>query len=261
MSWTITLRSMTHGWVADSDSAASQCKEEDANAKADDAHRADDQLTGTLGEQTLAGGLLCAHGLVCRPRAGFLAQRADVVQLLACALEKEQAYAKLWPDARALPRLRTGHPDGHILSFDDVCPDCRGPQDAALGPASAGANGGSDAAVEGLDTPMQRELTVRQRFSSKQVRRKGTLMVPMPPQGVTGRALCALVKEKLNLPVLKLAAMVRCGGSAPVEREIGSDDLLPTSVEVVIVEKDENATPAEREGAAFEGSVFRAASA
>ena len=77
------------------------------------------------GEVSLSAGLLCDHGLVGCPKAGFLAKRTDLARLLELTGAKEKAYRQLWPDAPAVPRLRTGVPGGALLSFSEVCEECR----------------------------------------------------------------------------------------------------------------------------------------
>merc|ERR1719401_2959657 len=56
-------------------------------------------------EVNLTAGLVCMHGLICRPRSGCLVRRAAIEQLLKICSAKEEAYMRLWPKARAVPRL------------------------------------------------------------------------------------------------------------------------------------------------------------
>lgn len=193
-------------------------------------------------EVSLIAGLTCVHELCSRPRAAFLVRRADVVRLLEASSAKERRYMELWPGARSVPRYCSGLPGGQLLGFSDVCTECRGD-------AGAIRTVSEDAAGSQLRT-----FTVRRRFSSGCNRKQGTVTVPVTSEAlaVSCRQLRAACREKLGWPVARLLVLGRDGE----EVELANDDLVGESVSIVTVEKDESATPAEREGAAFEGSVF-----
>lgn len=216
-------------------------------------------------EVNLTEGLLCPHGLICRPRSGFLARRADVEKLLELAASKEQAYKCLWPDARAVPRVRTGLPGNALLGPTDVCTQCRAGNALGLASSSvdstggaagtAGAPGGAPGA--GAAQATQRKLLVRQRYPSGVVRKKGTLALPAAGDSpIKGAALRALVRTQLSLPVAHLWVLRGCEGGPEEEVELQDGDTLEDRIEKVVVQKDE-ATPPAVEATAFQGSVFR----
>lgn len=198
-------------------------------------------------EVSLLAGLTCMHGMVNRPRAGFLARRADVVRLLEASSAKERLYMELWPNARAVPRFYSGLPGGQLLSFCDICTECRGDPARASAPC------------DDAGSPQCRTFTVRRRFASGCNRRQGCVSVPLTSEAciVTCAEVKATCREKLGWPVARLLIL----GPDGEDIELANDEVLGDSVAAVIVEKDESATPAEREGAAFEGSVFRMVSA
>ncbi|CAK0868167.1 unnamed protein product [Prorocentrum cordatum] len=181
-------------------------------------------------------------GLVCRPKAGFLCKRGELEQLLEAAGAKERAYRELWPDARAVPRLRTGVPGGGLLGFGDTCPDCRG--DCA-----------DQAGVGAAPTPARRRLVVRRRYPSGVRRKAGNLAIPEGDGPVTGACLRGLLKDQMSLPVAKLL-VVRGGDADGAEVELQDSEVLAEGVDHIVVEKDEGVQPAV-EAAAFQGSVFR----
>mmetsp|Transcript_99379 Transcript_99379/g.290069 ORF Transcript_99379/g.290069 Transcript_99379/m.290069 type:complete len:1088 (+) Transcript_99379:52-3315(+) len=201
--------------------------------------------TATGPEVNLLAGLTCIHGLMNRPRAAFLVRRADVVRLLETSSTKERLYTELWPGARSVPKFCSGLLGGQLLSFGDVCTECRGDSGAAR-------TTNEDAVGVQLRT-----FTVRRRFSSGCNRKQGTISAPVTSEAgtVTCREVKAACREKLGWPVARLLVL----GQDGEDMELANDDLVGDSVSIVIVEKDESATPAEREGAAFEGSVFRMA--
>ncbi|CAK9029096.1 unnamed protein product [Durusdinium trenchii] len=76
---------------------------------------------------TLLGGLLCRHQLLSRPRAAALVSRSQLEELLEVSHEKDSAFRELWQSAASMrPRVRTGLPGNKLLSFADVCSECRG---------------------------------------------------------------------------------------------------------------------------------------
>mmetsp|Transcript_13650 Transcript_13650/g.23665 ORF Transcript_13650/g.23665 Transcript_13650/m.23665 type:complete len:276 (-) Transcript_13650:111-938(-) len=82
---------------------------------------------------TMLAGLLCDHGLLCRPRAACLVHTEDMEALLKVSEEKDKAFQELWPEAPGAmrPKLKTGLPGNRLLSFGDVCSACRGALPAA----------------------------------------------------------------------------------------------------------------------------------
>lgn len=199
-------------------------------------------------EVSLLSGLVCEHGLISRPRSGFLVRRSKMTRLLELAAAKEHAYQSLWPEARAVPRMRTGLPCGELLGFGDVCLECR----ADGGGARPGA---SPAHASGSRARQARNITVRRKYVSGAIRKQGIVTVP-EGQVPTGAALRAAVREKFRFQVLHV---FQPGANlSTTGKEVSEHEVLATGVDNVIVEKDETAPP-EREAAAFEGSVFRTA--
>merc|ERR1712032_840498 len=94
--------------------------------------------------------------------------------------------------------------------------------------------------------------TVKRRYTSGAIRKQGLLNFTSNEKPLTVGAVSAQCKDKFKLPVLRLFVPESGGG----EVELKASESLGDWVAAVIVEKDENARP-EREGAAFERSVFR----
>jgi len=196
---------------------------------------------------TLLGGLLCQHKLVCRPKSGSLARRADIVRLLEISATKAQCYTELWRERRAIPRLRSGLLDDRLLCVSDVC-SCNG--DGIPEPAIAGMTVGDSG----------RLLLVRRRYASGQLRKQGCVSIPVA-KGTDGpqQVLCSAVKSACRSAFGFTVAKLFVRGPDGMDVEIEENGILEPTIDAVHVEKDESATPAEREGAAFEGSVFRMA--
>lgn len=198
---------------------------------------------------TLLGGLLCQHNLVCRPKAGFLVRRADVTRLLEISAAKAQCYTELWRERRAIPRLRSGLPDDRLLCVSDVCScSCNGdgvPEHAA--PAAG-------------TTASGRLLSVRRRFASGHTRKQGCISVP-EAEGANGplQLSCSTVKSACRDAFRFTVSRLFVRGPDGMDVEMAADEILGSKVDVVYIEKDESATPAEHEGAAFDRSVFRMA--
>lgn len=191
-------------------------------------------------EVNLTSGLLCDHGLVNNPRAGFLARRAEVELLLEISRDKELAYVQLWPHLRAVPQLRSGLAGGELLSFGDTCPTCRGDP------------GAGSSMQDALATAGQRQLNVKRRYPSGVTRRQGTVVLPDAANELaTAGSLRRLVREQLGLPVARLFREALEG-----ETCLQDNELLDDALESIIVEKDETVAPS-REATAFQGSIFR----
>jgi len=107
---------------------------------------------------TFLGGLLCSHGLVCRPRAAALVSRADLEELLQVSEEKDRACRALWGAASMRLRLRSGLRDNELLSFGAVCNQCRG------------AVGGQEEAKRKAAPPKQ----AKRKAGSKEAEREGS---------------------------------------------------------------------------------------
>lgn len=190
------------------------------------------------GEVDLTVGIVCEHGLVCNTRAGFLARRNDVVELLQLANAKEQAYQELWRHTPVVPRMRSGVSDGELLSFGETCSVCG--VDGRAG-VTTGMGNADSAGVHKL-------LTVKRRYPSSGVtRRHGNLAVG---ESVTGSELRELLLEQFKYPVLRVFAELN-----GKEVELQSGDKLEEAVSCIVVEKDESV--ANREASAFQGSIFR----
>eukprot|EP00929_Paragymnodinium_shiwhaense_P031275 TRINITY_DN17559_c0_g1_i2.p1 TRINITY_DN17559_c0_g1~~TRINITY_DN17559_c0_g1_i2.p1 ORF type:complete len:1116 (+),score=274.30 TRINITY_DN17559_c0_g1_i2:100-3447(+) len=214
------------------DSAADACSKDVGEDGADEATKSYDVVLTT--------GLLCPHGLMCRPKGGSLVPRRDMQQLLEASRAKERAYKDHWPGQPVVPRVRTGLLGGRLLAFDDCCPDCQN---------GAEAQGGE---------MQQHNILVRQRYASGVTRKKGNLTIAADDQKpLTVARLSEMVQAKLGLPVARLFVPGEASGSEDVELRDGS--IINRSASVVIVEKDENAVLPEREAAAFESCIFRAA--
>lgn len=200
-------------------------------------------------EVSLVEGLVCCHGLVGRPRAGATVQREHVLRVLEAARAKERAYEAVRPPPgpTSVPRLRTGLPDERLLTYRDVCPECR-VQSSRVARDSAG--------------PAPRTLTIKRRFSSGVIRRVGDVKMPCGSLApMTVDEVCTLVKEGLELPVARLwlPSPTRTRGGAQ-GTELHRGDAFSETVDVLVVERDEEAASKESsraETAAFENSVFR----
>eukprot|EP00928_Gymnodinium_smaydae_P084177 TRINITY_DN6742_c0_g1_i1.p1 TRINITY_DN6742_c0_g1~~TRINITY_DN6742_c0_g1_i1.p1 ORF type:complete len:1139 (-),score=189.89 TRINITY_DN6742_c0_g1_i1:188-3580(-) len=184
----------------------------------------------------LSAGLSCSHGMFAKPRCAVCVPRAEVVKLLDAARAKEEAYGELWLDFPYVPRMRTGLPGGRLLSLADVCDECT----AITGELATGGKA-------------QRQITIRQRYASGVIRKKGSVSVPLDDSTpVTAASVSKLVLSTLGLPVARLFVN---------EVELEDCTSVDKTVNDVIVEKDENAVPPEKEAAAFESCIFRTASA
>merc|ERR1719375_1195466 len=75
-------------------------------------------------ELLLYDGILCDHGKVNKPKAGFLVPREMLEELLRCARQKEEAYKALWGNCRGLQRLRIGVREHRLVASDEVCEIC-----------------------------------------------------------------------------------------------------------------------------------------
>jgi hypothetical protein len=194
-------------------------------------------------ELVLAGGLVCPHGLLNRPRSGAAVLRADVVPLLEASRAKEQAYLEYWEEASVVPRVRTGLPDQSLLGIDQ-CMECLSSAATTSGAAAGGA--------DHQQARSHRNIVVRQRYASGNVRKKGIISVPddgsMP---LTLASVKTLVLAKFGLSVARLWTQGSDGSEVEVDKSIDQ------KVELVIIEKDENAVAPEREAAAFESCIFR----
>jgi len=237
--------------AADVDEAEGAC-----TAVNEEGEAAEEDAPENGNEVTLYGDILCEHGLISRTRQAVLVQRADLTKVMHAARAKEQAYASLWPEARRVPRLRCGMRDGSLLGFADVCAECTG-QNAgqhAVGSAPTGTR--KSGAAADTAKAATRSITVRRRYpGSGVVRKLGLVKVSQsePPSVV---AFKDLVREKFNVPVLRVLVPGANSGASPTE--LPDTEVVGPGRDNLIVEKDENVPP-ERESAAFEGSVFRTA--
>jgi len=195
---------------------------------------------------TLLGGLVCQCNMVCRPKAGFLARRQHISHLLEISAAKAQCYTELWRERRAIPRLRSGLPDDQLLSMSDVCSSCNGegvPDHAA----------GATAADSG------HLLLVKRRYASGQIRKQGYIKLAEGTE--QARYSCVAVKAACRAAFGFIVSKLWIRGPDGLGVELADDELLPPNIDTINVEKDESVTPADREGAAFEGSIFRMAPA
>jgi len=188
----------------------------------------------------VTSGLVCAHGLCGAPRAGCLVRRDLVEQLFELANQKEQAYRQLWPDAPAVPRLRTGVLGGTLLGSGEICAECR---DRPGCIPSAPAN------------TMLRRIAVRRRYVPSGVTRaQGHVELP-EGQRLTGVLLRKLVEQQLEMKVARLLASIN-GVEVEVPLDSSAQDTLQnmaaTGDLALLVEKDETV----REAVAFQGSIF-----
>jgi len=184
-------------------------------------------------DTNLLEGLLCTHGRVGRPRAGFLVRRGDLERLVELSQEKEAAYKRLWPKARVVPRLRTGCYGGKLMCFNDICSQCCGD--------------GSSTTVAGPTA--LRSLVIRRRYPSGHVRKQGSVSIPDDGEPITASILRDLVKAQLSIPVSKLFIP-----EGKKDVELNNAETLGETVDKLIVEKDE---AVQQEVAAFQGSIFR----
>jgi len=193
---------------------------------------------------SLVGGLTCMHGLVNRPRAGVLIKLSLVVDLLAIARQKTEAYQRLWPDSRRVPELVSGLADAQqLLGADDICKEC--------GPSTASSSGSAALGSKALG---QRTLVVRRRYpASKIVRRQGEVTLPSDGTPITAGLVRDLIQKELGQPVLSLFTDA---GAQAKDVELHHNEIIGEEVESIIMIKEENATYAERETAAFKGSIF-----
>ena len=175
----------------------------------------------------LTSGLVCGHGLVGAPRLGSLVRRELLERLLQLAGEKERAYRRLWPDAPAIPRLRTGVLAGGLLGSCDVCAECRD-RPGCIPCVSAPA--------------LLLRVVVRRRYvPSGVVRAQGHLELP-EGQALTGELLGRLLREQMDLPPARLLA---CAGGAEVEVPLDGAaqdalrDMAASADLALVVEKDE----------------------
>jgi len=188
---------------------------------------------------SVQGGLLCAHDLVSRPRAGILVQRQDLQDLANISQAKQQAYKTLWPRAN-VPRLSMGRKDGRLACYQETCTKCVGEGVTSMR----------------VGRTAQRFLVVRRRYpESGCVRKTGNVALPDSDEPITGGVVRELVKEQLKLPVSKVIVPA-CPETGDVDVELRKNDALGDTVEKVVVEKDETVQP-EREATAFQGSIFR----
>lgn len=225
---------------------ASSAKKADGDTKSPTKHGA--ECEGVLpsrpvnpGVISLAGGVVCTHGLVNRPRAGCLIKRSLVIRLMDLARQKAQAYRLLWPDSRTVPTVVSGLPDEQLLGADDICKECVSTVTNSTSAASAGKASG-----------LQRTLLVRRRYpTSNVVRKQGEVTLPSDTTPITAGLVSELIQKELGHPVLKLFA-----DGEDKDKELADQDVIGEEVETVIFIKDENATSAEREAAAFKGSIL-----
>eukprot|EP00927_Polykrikos_kofoidii_P041630 TRINITY_DN35484_c0_g1_i1.p1 TRINITY_DN35484_c0_g1~~TRINITY_DN35484_c0_g1_i1.p1 ORF type:complete len:1242 (-),score=236.65 TRINITY_DN35484_c0_g1_i1:189-3719(-) len=207
------------------------------------------------GDVVILAGLLCPHGLLCRSRCGTPTLRTDVEALLVAARKKELAYRALWPDAAVVPRVRSGLPNNRLLAFDAICPECQHMSGSSVTAGAAAAMG--NAAASAAPRPC-RKIVVRRRYHSGVMRKAGPLSIPADAP-VTAAEVSQLVVEQLNFHVARLI-VPETETTSGTEMELEAEDVLDGSVNLIVVEKDENAVPPEREAAAFEGCIFRSSS-
>jgi len=208
-------------------------------------------------EVNLTAGILCQHGLVAKTRSAFLARRTDICELLEISKEKGKAFMDLWPHVRAVPCIRAGVAsrrcwgDG-LHGFGATCGACRGDGAMAASEAQSGMGGGSF-----------RRLMVRRRYASKVIRRVGQVDLPDAEEALSFQCLRDLVKDQLKFPVSRIfldidsAEEIELRGTATLETW---EEVSGVTIKTIIVEKDESTPPA-KEAAAFQGSIFRSASA
>lgn len=219
-------------------------------------------------EVVLTAGCICQHGLLSQPKCCTPVLRRAVRELLEAAKSKEAAYRRHWPLSQRVPRMRSGLPDGGLLELGDVCSECHGDAAALLGGGAGAGAGAAEPPQPCQQAPAQaqaqaqarRSIDVRQRYPSGSMKKLGCISVPSDDVApLTSASISQLVLAKFGLRVGHVYPR------GPGKKALHDAEALAGDVDAVLVEKAYEGAPTpgaadvERDGAAFETSIFRSA--
>jgi len=190
-------------------------------------------------ELLLYEGILCDHGKVSKPKAGFLVPRGMLEEVLRCTKKKEQAYKALWGSCRGTRRFRMGHREQRLVASDEVCEMCCSEWAAYCANPNRHCRSGIETCMLLLD-------------NGGPAATPHTLEVPWEDgRTMTGSWLREIVAKQVSSEIVGLYV----GGGKGEQRLLRDDDvmdLLPATLRAHV----RSETTSEPEGDAFLRSVF-----